>query len=159
MLNLFRSRPFHDPALGELRRSRGAWRGSLALTDDDRVPLALCGNRTAPDPEAILLARAVPDAFSAWRTALETALFDHREPYAESFAAEGSGTDDEPAADITTPDQVWPHVRFEFVSITLPDGVPTTEFGLAVAWDEEHTLGARFQEGRLVELCGSVLPP
>lgn len=33
------------------------------------------------------------------------------------------------------------------------------EFGLTAAWDEEHQLGARFREGRFVELCGSVLPP
>ena len=28
-----------------------------------------------------------------------------------------------------------------------------------VAWDEEHTLGARIRDGRLVELNGSVLRP
>jgi hypothetical protein len=36
------------------------------------------------------------------------------------------------------------------------DGVPTIEIALSVAWDEEHTLGARIQEWRLLELCGSV---
>jgi len=25
-----------------------------------------------------------------------------------------------------------------------------------VAWDEEHTVGARIQDWRLIELCGSV---
>lgn len=64
MVNLFGSRPFLDPHLGELRQSRGAWRGTLRL-----------------------------------------------------------------------------------------------EIGLRVAWDEEHTLGARLRDGRLIELNGSVLEP
>jgi hypothetical protein len=34
-----------------------------------------------------------------------------------------------------------------------------TEVGCRVQWDEEHTLGARFQNGRIIELCGSVLEP
>ena len=35
----------------------------------------------------------------------------------------------------------------------------TVELGYRVAWDEEHTLGARIRDGRLVELNGSVLEP
>jgi len=46
-----------------------------------------------------------------------------------------------------------------FVSVTPLDGVLTTELGYTTAWDEEHTLGVRFQSGKFIELCGSVLPP
>ena len=45
-----------------------------------------------------------------------------------------------------------------FVSVTPLDGVLTVELGYSAAWDEEHTLGARFQANRFVELSGSVLP-
>lgn len=31
--------------------------------------------------------------------------------------------------------------------------------GRGVAWDEDHTLGARLRNGRLIELNGSVVPP
>jgi hypothetical protein len=37
-------------------------------------------------------------------------------------------------------------------------GVLTLELGYGVDWDEDHTLGARFQQGRLVELNGSTAP-
>ena len=39
------------------------------------------------------------------------------------------------------------------------DRRPTVELGYEVDWDVEHTLGARIRDGRVVELCGSVLPP
>jgi hypothetical protein len=39
------------------------------------------------------------------------------------------------------------------------DGILTIEIGYQVAWDEEHTLGARIRDGALLELCGSVLAP
>ena len=49
--------------------------------------------------------------------------------------------------------------RLTFISIAPLGGVMTTELGYLTAWDEEHTLGARFVDGSFVELNGSVLPP
>jgi hypothetical protein len=46
-----------------------------------------------------------------------------------------------------------------FVQVTPLSGVLTVEIGYRVGWDEEHTLGARFRSGQLLELCGSVLVP
>jgi hypothetical protein len=46
-----------------------------------------------------------------------------------------------------------------FVQVAPLDGRLTLEVGLRVAWDEEHTLGARLHDGRLLELNGSVLAP
>ncbi|WP_295506892.1 hypothetical protein [Accumulibacter sp.] len=43
--------------------------------------------------------------------------------------------------------------------MTPLDDALTTELGYMTSWDEEHTLGARFQGDRFIELCGSVLPP
>jgi hypothetical protein len=45
------------------------------------------------------------------------------------------------------------------VQVTRMSGGLTLEIGYRVAWDEEHTLGARIQDGRLVGLSGSVLRP
>jgi hypothetical protein len=42
MFGLLKSTPFSDPALGELVRSHGLWRGTIPL-DSGLTPLALAG--------------------------------------------------------------------------------------------------------------------
>ena len=159
MFGLFSSPPFRDPQLGELARSRGHWRGSMTLEAGASVPLALSGTRSAPDSQAVAMARELPARFPSWRSTIETALFEHYEPYAEVLAADGRPHSGEALPRIASPNQVWPHVSLVFVAIMPLEGVLTTEFGYTTDWDEEHTLGARFQSGNLIELCGSVLPP
>ena len=159
MFGLFKSAPFIDPQLGELRRSRGAWRGALTLDAETPVPLIVSGGRAAPDPEALRIARAVPAEYPSWRPAIERELYDHYAPYAEAVAA---GEWDPPSAGlppIDAPSSVWPHTELEFVQVTPISAAITVEIGYRVTWDDEHTLGARLREGRLLELCGSVLPP
>jgi hypothetical protein len=90
MLNIFKSPAFRDSTLGEFKRFRGHWRGTVEL-GGTVIPLVLVGGRSQPVM-----------------------------PLSSAF---------------------------------------TVEFGFTTEWDEEHTLGARFQEGRLVELCGTVVPP
>jgi hypothetical protein len=158
MLGLFKSARFSDPTLGEFVRSGGLWRGAIRL-DSGLTPLALAGTRAAPDPAALAVAREVPTQFVAWRRAIETALFEHYEPYAESLAAGEIPATDESLPSITSPAEVWQHVSLEYVCIAPLGGSLTTEFGYTTAWDEEHTLGVRFQGGVFVELCGSVLRP
>jgi len=159
LFGLFKSKSFRDEQLGELARSRGRWRGSLALEADVSVPLALSGTRSEPDPEAVALAREVATHLATWRPTIEQALFEHYGPYAEAGAAGDPPPASEATPNIATSDQVWPHVSLVYVSIALLDGVLTTELGYDTAWDEEHTLGAQFQAGEFIELCGSVLPP
>ena len=159
MFSLFKSPPFHDPQLGELVRSRGFWRGSLTIEAGVSAPLTLSGTRTQPRAEALAAAREVPQAFGSWRRAIEQALFEHYEPYAEAVSAGELPSPSEALARIVTPGDVWSHVSLVFVSVTPLGGVLTTELGYTTAWDDEHTLGARFQSGRFIELCGSVLSP
>jgi hypothetical protein len=125
-----------DPQLGPLTRRRGRWRGEISLLER-RVPLAVVGGRRGPDEAALAIAHRASDEQAGARTELEAALADHREPYGET--TEG-----------------W---SVEWVSVAPLDGALTLELGLRVAWDEEHTLGARLRDGRLVELNGSVLRP
>ena len=125
-----------DPKLGQLTRRRGRWRGHVEL-DGARVPLAVVGGRKGPDEAALVIARQAADELASVRSELEGALADHREPWGAS--AEG-----------------W---RVEWASVWPFDGALTLELGLSTAWDEEHTLGARLRDGRLVELNGSVLAP
>ncbi|MEO6747749.1 MAG: hypothetical protein ABIS28_06290 [Caldimonas sp.] len=158
MFSFLKATPHTDPSLGVLVRSRGHWRGTLALRHGQPVPLAIAGSRIAPDPDALALARAVPAALPAWRPAIEAAVWAHIEPYLEAIAA-----GDEPApagvAPATRTDALWPLITFTHLAAIPLDGRLAVELGLAIPWDEEHTLGARFHEGRLIELCGSVLAP
>jgi len=86
-------------------------------------------------------------------------MFEHYSPYAEAVAAGELQTPDEGLPRITQPDEVWPHTSVEFVAIITLDRQLSVEIGYRVAWDEEHTLGARLRNGRLIELNGSILPP
>ena len=159
MLSLFKSPRFSDPQLGMLERSRGLWRGSVALHPGVIVPFALAGTRTEPDQAALRAASDLIARFPSSRTFIEKALFEHYEPYAQALATGELEVTGEPLPKLADPSEVWPHVSPVFVSVTPLSGVLTTELGIAVAWDEEHTLGARFQAGKFVELCGSVLSP
>lgn len=158
MFELFRSPPFSDPSLGELVRSRGLWRGTLQL-DSRPIPIALAGNRSAPDPAALAVMREVPSRFPSWRSRIQTALFEHYEPYADARADGSDPGEDADVPVIGSSAAIWPHVSLVFVSVLPRDGTWVTELGYATAWDEEHTVGVRFDAHGFDELCGSVLAP
>ncbi|TLD47394.1 MAG: hypothetical protein FAZ92_00325 [Accumulibacter sp.] len=101
----------------------------------------------------------LPTDYPGWRGRIAASLFEHYAPYAEALAMgepEGSAED---LPRIAQPDQVWQRASVEFVAVVTLDGESSVEIGYRVAWDEEHTLGARLRNGRLLELDGSVLPP
>ena len=123
------------------------------------MPLVLSGSRTAPDPEALTIARSIPSSFPAWRPEIARSLFEHYSPYAEAVAEGEVEPPDSGLPAIDGPEGVWPHTAVEFVQVTPLSGQLTVEIGYRVAWDEEHTLGARLRDGQLIELCGSVLAP
>ena len=156
MFGLFKSPAYSDPQLGDLRRAGGLWRGSSSL-GEAQIPLALAGTRSAPDSDAIEIARSIPSGYPHWQPFIEQAMFEHYAPYAEAMAGEESAESGIPH--IEKPADVWPHIVAEFVQVTPLDGVLAIEIGYRVAWDDEHTLGARLRDRQLIELNGSVLPP
>ena len=158
MFGMLKSPPFSDAQLGELRRKGGMWRGTISL-GGVRVPLALPGSRSSPNPQALDIARSIPSDYPDWRALIEAAMFDHYAPYAEAVAAGEVEPPVEGVPRITSPGEVWPHTSIEFVAVITLGGQLSVEIGYRVAWDEEHTLGARLQSGHLIELNGSVLPP
>jgi hypothetical protein len=155
MFNLFGARPYMHSTLGELRRSGGAWRGAIEI-DGAIVPLTLAGGREAPDADALEAASTLPARFTSMQLAIASALFEHAEPYLDSLQEEESGA---LLASLKSAADVWQHSKLEFVSVLHRGGSHTVELGYAVSWDEEHTLGVRFQGTELIELCGSVLAP
>lgn len=97
----------------------------------DGVPIVLAGGRREPAPGAV--DALVAFDLDAARVLIEPELREHRGvPF------------------------TWDEVTTVYV---FADEHGAIEWGLAVAWDEEHTLGARFEGGELVELNGSVLAP
>ena len=113
MFGMFKSPPFSDAQLGEIRRMRGMWRGTIDL-GEIRAPLALPGSRSAPDPQALDIARAVPSAYPEWRGLIEAAMFENYAPYAEAVAAGGLEPPEEGLPRITQEDDVWPHTSVEY---------------------------------------------
>jgi hypothetical protein len=134
------------------------WRGTIDL-GEAKAPLALPGSRSVPDPQAIEIARAVTSTYREFRGFIAAAMFEHYATYAEAVAATELEPSGEGLPRVTQPDEVWPHTSVEFVAVITLDGEICVEIGYRVAWDEEHTLGARLRNGRLIELNGSVLPP
>jgi len=157
MVGFFKSPAFDDAVLGRLERSRGLWRGTLAVSGAERTSLALFGSNREPDGDAVVIARQIAPSFNVWRSAIEQALFDHYAPYAEA-ASEEESAPNAMALAIQRPDQVWSHVSLHSVAVMRMSGVVTVELVLVAAWDDDHMLGARFQSGNFIELCGSVLP-
>jgi hypothetical protein len=159
VFGLFKSPPFDDSQLGQLIRSRGLWRGTLEGEPSMSVPLAIAGPRSGPDPQALEAARQIAPSYPEWKPVIAAALFEHLEPYAQDVGDGKLAAPEGGLPGINTPNDVWPHVTLVFASVTPLGGVLTTELGYTTAWDEEHTLGARFQSGEFLELCGSVLAP
>jgi len=125
-----------DPKLGELTRRGRSWRGHSRIG-----VVVVPGGRSGPDPTAVALVAAVLSDYEQIRPLVRDALADHRP---DSSSARDTS--------LEVPDPVH-------VTVISLDGQQVVELGYQVAWDEEHTLGARVRGGELVELCGSVLPP
>jgi hypothetical protein len=157
MLGFLRSPAINDPELGPIERSRGRWRARLAL-EGTSLPLAIVGARSAPNADALALARALPVVWSRNLEIVAQALVDHYAPYQEAVAAGELAPPSSPLPAIARPSDVWRFVTLQSASVTPIDGKLVSEVALSAAWDEEHTLGARFEGARFVELNGSILP-
>lgn len=147
-----------DATFGSLQRKRGSWVGTYEFDGLGRVALAIAGDRRAPDAASLALAKSVPAQYSALRSTIARALFQHLEPYAE---ATRDGELDVAGFDpsiVGSADDTWAHVRVKLVDVDAGRREFPVEIQINVAWDEEHTLGVRIADGALRELNGSVLP-
>ena len=149
-LNFLFPSPIHDEVLGTLQRTWSGWRGATDLQEGGPVPLLISGSRAGPSQAALNLARQLPERYSALKPAIAEALLEHAEPVR-----------DDPSNELALPpaddaEAVWRSVIPMHVRIEPIGGTLTVEIGLSAEWDEEHTLGARLRDWRLVELNGSV---
>jgi hypothetical protein len=148
--------PHHDTRLGVLVRRGDRWQGMIALPPDGETVLRLAGGRAAPDESGLMLARELAARYPALRPAIAQALFDHYKPHREVMEAENAEELKQiPRLDHS--DQVWKHVSMVRVSVEPMNRLDTVEIAYRTDWDDEHTVGARFQDWALVELNGSVI--
>jgi hypothetical protein len=150
MFGLFKSPSFEDATLGPLQYKRGCWHGTIKLAEQT-LPLLIAGSKAQPDAQALAVAQALPAQYAGYKPVIAQALFEHYEPYGED--AENG------VPKLSDASQVWPQVQLVHVLVDTVDGAMAVELGYTAAWDEEHTLGARFRDGKLLELNGSVVLP
>jgi len=148
-LDFLRPPAYRDPVVGNLVRQGRYWRGVMTLGALSGVPLLLAGPRTAPNEPSLGLARELGRRYAALLPAIERALFEHYEPYADAGESE--------VPRLSGPEHVWPHVSLVRVLIEPLGGVDTVEIAYRTDWDTEHMVGARFQGWALTELNGSVI--
>ena len=156
IFDFLKPQPYQDPQLGILQHSKGYWRGLISLAPHVDAPLLLSGGRAGPNQAGVVLARGLPDRFPTLIPSIQEALFEHYLPYWEAVeAGEVEGPAD-PCPRITEPAGVWEFAVPKRVVIAPLNGVPTIEIAYGVRWDAEHTLAARIQAWKLIELCGSI---
>jgi hypothetical protein len=154
MFGLFKSEPCRDARLGELRRQGRYWRGTLKLPPWGTFRLVLAGTRQAPDLLCLELAKELPNRFLALRPKIQDGMFEHYAPDKETIDAHQEAGGLFPS--VWSPGVVWQYSTPAHVLIESREGVPILEIAFRVAWDEEHTIRARFRDWQFIELNGSV---
>ena len=147
LFDLFKSPPYHDSRSDNYVLARPlAWLAQGRKWSQRSID-ALWHAKCAPGA-GVGIAREVKQAFASWRPAIERALFEHYEPYAEAIAG---GAVASVAQRRLTPNcsssrrlgscvvsLSYPSRRWAACSLPNLDTPP-------FSGDEEHTLGARFQ--------------
>ena len=160
MFGIFKTPPYQDEVLGDLKWSGRHWKGSIRLAPHGTVELIVSGSRSSPDSDSLALVRDLPKRYAGLRSEIQASLFEHYEPGRDAVLEGAFPQHVRPFPEITNADATWLYVTVVSVLIepllTAGQMVNTVEVAYTVAWDEEHTVGARIQEWRLIELCGSV---
>jgi hypothetical protein len=156
LFDFFSSANVDVDGLGAFERRRGRWQGSITLSPGGTVPLLLAGNRAGPSEDAVTLARQIARRCAELIPVIEAELFEHYTAYRDAVQS-GEWEDAPVVPTLERPSDVWPHVTMQRVLIESMGEIATVEFAFRTVWDEEHMLGARFQEWKLIELNGSVI--
>jgi hypothetical protein len=155
VFNWLRPAPVTHPALGTLERRLGAWEGHAQLPGH-AAAVRISGNRAGPNLEAAAAVQAIVSRFQEVVPELEPHLHDHYEAYRDAYDS-GSYTVFEGAFPrIPSGATAWPYVSEVRIWAWAEGKQGQLQVEINVPWDPEHTLGAIFQEARLVEFSGSV---
>ncbi len=156
MFGFFKSGVCLDEVLGAFTRHGRYWIGKINIPFHETLVLRLSGNKKAPNSTALELARALPDQYPFYKSEIEKALYEHFIPYAEAYTRDMLVDFVRPFPQVLNVEQIWSHVYATYILIEPMGGIMTVEIVYRVEWDEEHLIGARFQDSCFLELCGSV---
>ena len=166
MFGLFKSVVVEDPQLGRLKRSGLVWEGTITLNGAEPVYLGVSGTKHAPFTHTIATASELKGQLPAMLGQVGPALFDHARPYQEALDNPEHGPQmrrqfDDPHVierilAIATPEQALAEAKIEGVEVGSEGTETWVLIKFAVTWDEEHTVGAYFDDWRFTELNGSV---
>lgn len=164
MFGLFKKVTIDHAILGTLTRHGREWEGEIEILPGRSVELEIEGTKAAPHAETLGAALELPSRLPALIPAIARGLLEHLEPYRDALADPKTGYAEmlsepdsvERILEIVTPDDAWGESMICGVEIGLADRKVRTLIKIRTIWDEEHTLGAYFDDWQFIELNGSV---
>jgi hypothetical protein len=164
MFGLFKKVVIDHPALGPLTKRGGRWEGNINIFPNQSVPLELEGTKVAPHAETLAAALDLPSKLPSLIPLIIEELLEHLEPYKEALSDPDddlAGMYSDPSAvrkiqAITTSHEAWAACEIEGVEVMLVENKVLLLVRIQSMWDEEHLLGAYFQDWQFVNLNGSV---
>lgn len=160
----FKKPKFEHDQLGEFHRRGKTWEGEYELKPKKFVDLNLDGSREEPFPELVKAALALPKNLPLLMKQVAAPLKDHLEPYQEDLADPDSGFAEEFGSpqqiervlSLETLEQALDAVSIIGIELYRENGDVRTLILIDAPWDPEHTLGAFFEDGNLLELNASM---
>lgn len=143
MFSLFKPKDIEHPIFGPLKWYHGRWQAHLDVPGHGKLRVLIAGAKSGLSAGAESEALLLLSAFAAWKPRIAQALLEHSEPY----------------NCVSSPEEAWRQASLQAAVVEPMAGIMTTELCFTTTWDEEHTLGARLQQGKWLELCGSTLLP
>ena len=110
MFGIFKTPPYHDEVLGDLKRSGRHWKGSLPLAPHGTGELIVSGNRSGPDSHGLALAHDLPKRYAGLRSEIQASLFEHYEPGHHAVLEGAFPKHVRPVPEITNADATWLYV-------------------------------------------------
>lgn len=147
------------PVFGEMKFSGGFWQCTVDYLEYVAVTIRLCGTRNGIDPAAQKLCDGFEKQFESLAGEIGEVLY--AESYTPVREAIGAGDflelEDEDIPTISSPADVWQHLRVaqvEFGASGEPDRI---EIAFGTDWEIEHVLGIGIKNGKYDYFNGSVL--
>lgn len=164
MFGLFKKVVVDHSVFGPLTRRGREWEGSIQVLPNQEVPLELEGTKEAPHTQTLATALELPGKLPDLIPVIARELLEHLEPYRDALSDPEDGMA-EMYSDpntvrkihrIKTPDDAWATSEISGVEVGLANGKVRLLIKIQTIWDEEHTLGAYFDDWQFMELNGSV---
>ncbi len=164
MFGLFKKVIIDHSVFGPLTRRGREWEGRIEILQNRSVPLELEGTKEAPYAETLVTALELADKLPDLIPLIAKELLEHLEPYREAITDPETGFAEafsnqkiiERILKISSPEDAWAATEIEGVEVGLADGKVRLLIRIQSIWDEEHLLGAYFDDWQFMELNGSV---